>query len=171
MVRHRVVRFRQPDLLLPAFTVYHYGSGDDIPGADSGKADGIARTFAGVPLACVDRVFLKLTAGGSLPHWLAEPHTCPLLLDHRSGTALPAFPAPSGALSLLVGPEGGLAAKERAMARQAGFTAVRLGPRILRTETAPLATFNPATRRHTVITPNTGIRSVLTTSAPTAAPR
>lgn len=37
---------------------------------------------------------------------------------------------------LLVGPEGGLADGEIAQAGQAGFVAVRLGPRILRTETA-----------------------------------
>jgi 16S rRNA (uracil1498-N3)-methyltransferase len=42
-------------------------------------------------------------------------------------------------VNLLVGPEGGLAAGERAQAVEAGFLAVRLGPRVLRTETAPLA--------------------------------
>lgn len=40
---------------------------------------------------------------------------------------------------LLVGPEGGLAPHEQAAALKAGFLAVRLGPRTLRTETAPLA--------------------------------
>ena len=43
------------------------------------------------------------------------------------------------ALSLLIGPEGGLAPPERDQARAAGFRGVRLGPRILRTETAGLA--------------------------------
>ncbi|MFT3907170.1 MAG: 16S rRNA (uracil(1498)-N(3))-methyltransferase [Steroidobacteraceae bacterium] len=43
------------------------------------------------------------------------------------------------ALVLLVGPEGGLDEMELEMARQAGFAGARLGPRILRTETAPLA--------------------------------
>lgn len=38
--------------------------------------------------------------------------------------------------ALLVGPEGGLAEREVAQARAAGYTAVTLGPRILRTETA-----------------------------------
>lgn len=42
-------------------------------------------------------------------------------------------------VTLLVGPEGGLAAQERAAAERAGFKPVRLGPRVLRTETAPLA--------------------------------
>ena len=40
---------------------------------------------------------------------------------------------------LLVGPEGGLAPREEDDARAAGFTAVRLGPRVLRTETAAVA--------------------------------
>ena len=42
-------------------------------------------------------------------------------------------------LCLLIGPEGGLAAAEIAAAEAAGFLAVGLGPRVLRTETAPVA--------------------------------
>ncbi len=74
-----------------------------------------------------------------LEEWLAERHPGGILLDHRSATPLPALSAPAGDLTLLVGPEGGLSTAERAAARVAGFTGVRLGPRILRTETAPLA--------------------------------
>ncbi|MEA3156562.1 MAG: rRNA (uracil1498-N3)-methyltransferase [Betaproteobacteria bacterium] len=40
---------------------------------------------------------------------------------------------------VLVGPEGGLAPRELQDAEAAGFAAVRLGPRVLRTETAALA--------------------------------
>ncbi|MGD8515069.1 MAG: 16S rRNA (uracil(1498)-N(3))-methyltransferase [Granulosicoccaceae bacterium] len=40
--------------------------------------------------------------------------------------------------SLLIGPEGGLTEAERQHAMRAGYTACRLGPRILRTETAAL---------------------------------
>lgn len=43
-----------------------------------------------------------------------------------------------GAL-LLVGPEGGLSDHDLAIARNAGFRGLRLGPRILRTETAGIA--------------------------------
>ncbi len=43
------------------------------------------------------------------------------------------------ALSVLVGPEGGLTDDEEAAAAAAGFCAVRLGPRVLRTETAAIA--------------------------------
>lgn len=40
---------------------------------------------------------------------------------------------------LIIGPERGLSKEEQELALQEGFESVRLGPRILRTETAPLA--------------------------------
>ncbi|WP_104205442.1 16S rRNA (uracil(1498)-N(3))-methyltransferase [Billgrantia saliphila] len=45
--------------------------------------------------------------------------------------------APASA-ALLIGPEGGLSDSEVAAARQTGFSPLSLGPRILRTETAPV---------------------------------
>ena len=48
-------------------------------------------------------------------------------------------PAHNGKIELLIGAEGGLAPEELAMAVAAGFKPLRLGPRILRTETAGLA--------------------------------
>jgi 16S rRNA (uracil1498-N3)-methyltransferase len=74
-----------------------------------------------------------------LDAWLRPGHPFPLLLHHGGESTLPALVSPGEALTLLIGPEGGLAGSERSRARGAGFTAVRLGPRILRTETAPLA--------------------------------
>jgi 16S rRNA (uracil1498-N3)-methyltransferase len=44
-----------------------------------------------------------------------------------------------GAVALAAGPEAGFSADEEAMLAQAGFVPVRLGPRVLRTETAALA--------------------------------
>jgi 16S rRNA (uracil1498-N3)-methyltransferase len=44
-----------------------------------------------------------------------------------------------GAALFLSGPEGGLSEAEEGLARAAGFTAVGLGPRVLRADTAPLA--------------------------------
>lgn len=62
-----------------------------------------------------------------------------LLLDPTAGTALMnSNPAP-GELALLIGPEGGLTATERDRARAAGYAPIRLGPRVLRTETAAIA--------------------------------
>lgn len=59
----------------------------------------------------------------------------------RPGADLPlaAVPAPVTKLCLLIGPEGGFSDAEYAAAAAAGFRAVSLGPRILRTETAALA--------------------------------
>ena len=45
----------------------------------------------------------------------------------------------AGPVVLLSGPEGGLSPAEEALALQAGFAPVTLGPRILRAETAPIA--------------------------------
>ena len=42
-------------------------------------------------------------------------------------------------ITVLSGPEGGLAPEELAAAARAGFVPVTLGPRVLRAETAPLA--------------------------------
>ncbi|MCC7258733.1 MAG: 16S rRNA (uracil(1498)-N(3))-methyltransferase [Gammaproteobacteria bacterium] len=71
---------------------------------------------------------------------LAAVTSCPtrLLLDPM-GAALRDMAIAPGALALLVGPEGGLAPEEVRLAGDCGFRPVRLGPRILRTETAPLA--------------------------------
>ena len=59
-----------------------------------------------------------------------------LVLSPGEGSSLAAFDRPSGAIRLLIGPEGGLAPEELAAAHRAGFRNVRLGPRVLRTETA-----------------------------------
>jgi len=47
--------------------------------------------------------------------------------------------APPRDVTLLIGPEGGLTGREREDAERAGFIPIRFGPRVLRTETAPLA--------------------------------
>ncbi|MCB1722523.1 MAG: 16S rRNA (uracil(1498)-N(3))-methyltransferase [Gammaproteobacteria bacterium] len=62
-----------------------------------------------------------------------------ILLYHRSGTRLPSLAPPGAEIRLLVGPEGGLSDGERVLAEDSGFVAVRMGPRVLRTETAPIA--------------------------------
>jgi len=61
-----------------------------------------------------------------------------LLLAPDAGQDLKAL-VPSDGVTLLVGPEGGLALHEERRAQGAGFIPVRFGPRVLRTETAPLA--------------------------------
>ncbi|WP_026289798.1 16S rRNA (uracil(1498)-N(3))-methyltransferase [Thioalkalivibrio sulfidiphilus] len=77
----------------------------------------------------------------SFQEWLGSPpdHGLGLVLDPRADTGLPGLAPPEGAVSLLIGPEGGLDETEIQAARHRGFTPVRLGPRILRTETAGVA--------------------------------
>jgi len=61
-----------------------------------------------------------------------------LVLHHRSTTPLAAIATPRS-VALLIGPEGGLSDPEITLAEAAGFQGLALGPRVLRTETAPLA--------------------------------
>ena len=61
-----------------------------------------------------------------------------LLLHHRASSAHTDATSPSS-IALLVGPEGGLSPDEITAAEQAQFSSLQLGPRVLRTETAPLA--------------------------------
>lgn len=62
-----------------------------------------------------------------------------LLLTPRSDKYLNILNNLSSEIILLCGPEAGLSDSEEALAIQQGFLPVRLGPRILRTETAALA--------------------------------
>lgn len=61
-----------------------------------------------------------------------------LVLDPAGDITARTLPATRVA-TLAVGPEGGLSDHDHATLRQAGFRGLRLGPRILRTETAGLA--------------------------------
>ena len=67
------------------------------------------------------------------------PGTAGLTLHPGSSRRLPGIPADISSVALAIGPEGGFTATEVAILEQAGFAGVSLGPRILRTETAPLA--------------------------------
>ena len=75
-----------------------------------------------------------------LENWLARPAhgALRLMLAPDAEQTLVALP-PATDIQLLIGSEGGLDPQEMIAAGQAGFQAVRLGPRILRTETAGLA--------------------------------
>lgn len=76
----------------------------------------------------------------NLPNWLgAAPSGLRLLLSPAADLPLSGLDKPQGVITLLIGPEGGLSPKEIDMATSAGFQPVRLGARVLRTETAALA--------------------------------
>ncbi|MES9881194.1 MAG: 16S rRNA (uracil(1498)-N(3))-methyltransferase [Sedimenticola sp.] len=84
----------------------------------------------------------QLMATDPMEEWLKECHSgIGILLDHRSNKSMNDLAPPTAdeRVYLLVGPEGGLTAGEREIAKEVGFQGVRLGPRVLRTETAPLA--------------------------------
>lgn len=71
-----------------------------------------------------------------LRDWLdIAPETTRLVLDPTAETG-PASPPRTADACLLIGPESGLSDTELATAREAGFIPLRLGPRVLRTETA-----------------------------------
>lgn len=73
--------------------------------------------------------------------WLSQftstPFYC-ICLDPLASKALPDLPQPEAnqPVHILVGPEGGLTAEEIEQAQNAGAFDIKLGPRILRTETA-----------------------------------
>ena len=82
----------------------------------------------------------QLDAAAPLAHWLAAGSVgTGLVLDPVASTPLSGLPSTPGAMTLLVGPEGGLSAAEIRAARAVGFMGVSLGPRVLRTETAGVA--------------------------------
>lgn len=75
-----------------------------------------------------------------LENWLARPaHGAMRLMLAPDAAGTLADIKPSGPIQLLIGAEGGLDPQEVIAAQQAGFVGVRMGPRILRTETAGLA--------------------------------
>ena len=75
-----------------------------------------------------------------LENWLARPANgvLRLMLAPDAEVSLASI-RPVGEVQLLIGAEGGLDPQEVLAAKQAGFQAVRMGPRVLRTETAGLA--------------------------------
>lgn len=76
----------------------------------------------------------------ALDQWLSRPAEGDLRLMLAPGAEVSLVDLPPAkSVQLLIGAEGGLDPQEVIAARQVGFQAVRLGPRILRTETAGLA--------------------------------
>jgi 16S rRNA (uracil1498-N3)-methyltransferase len=68
-----------------------------------------------------------------------DPHCTRLLLSPTGTQRVADLKSPQRKLLVLIGPEGGLSETEQRSAIGAGFIAVKMGPRILRTETAAVA--------------------------------
>ncbi|MFT5721297.1 MAG: 16S rRNA (uracil1498-N3)-methyltransferase [Motiliproteus sp.] len=75
----------------------------------------------------------------SLALWLARAAGELKLVLHPNAATPLSQRQPPASVDLLIGPEGGLSDQEIAQARDAGFESLQLGPRVLRTETAPVA--------------------------------
>ncbi|UXZ53869.1 16S rRNA (uracil(1498)-N(3))-methyltransferase [Halomonas sp. 7T] len=74
----------------------------------------------------------------ALDEWLVErQEPLRLMLHLATGNAFNQQPRPD-AVALLIGPEGGLSETDVSAAVASGFTPLTLGPRVLRTETAPV---------------------------------
>ena len=78
-----------------------------------------------------------------LADWLQQSEAELKLVLHPVAEPLASHAKP-GTLAFLIGPEGGLSDAEVAQAKAAGFHAARLGPRVLRTETAPVVALSVA---------------------------
>jgi 16S rRNA (uracil1498-N3)-methyltransferase len=72
-----------------------------------------------------------------LADWLASTESDLKLVLHPVAEPLTSHPKPAS-LAFLIGPEGGLSDAEVEQAQRSGFHPARLGPRVLRTETAPV---------------------------------
>ncbi len=81
----------------------------------------------------------KILSPLQLEQWTAEAdEELRILLSPRASVGFSSL-GKANRCAVLIGPEGGFSEKEDLAAEQSGFIAVKLGERILRTETAPLA--------------------------------
>lgn len=71
--------------------------------------------------------------------WLPNAQGLKIFLDPYAESTLKQLHSEQSCVTLLTGPEGGFSDEERQLAKAAGFIPIRLGQRVLRTETASLA--------------------------------
>jgi 16S rRNA (uracil1498-N3)-methyltransferase len=81
----------------------------------------------------------ELTGIEHLQQWVDKQQGLKVFLDPYAEATLSDLTPNDMMITLLTGPEGGFSDQERDVAKAAGFIPVRLGSRILRTETASLA--------------------------------
>ncbi|TBU92632.1 16S rRNA (uracil(1498)-N(3))-methyltransferase [Stutzerimonas kirkiae] len=91
---------------------------------------------------CGRSVVPKIHPPQALAQWLPLQAELKLLL-HPVAEPLASHARPSS-LAFLIGPEGGLSDSEIELAQRNGFHCARLGPRVLRTETAPVVALSVA---------------------------
>lgn len=91
---------------------------------------------------CGRSVIPQINPPVTLAEWLSVEAALKLVL-HPVAEPL-ASHQPPATLAFLIGPEGGLSDAEVEQATRAGFLPARLGPRVLRTETAPVVALSVA---------------------------
>lgn len=98
---------------------------------------------------CGRSVVPALNVALELTNFLDQPHeTLCLALDPLGDLRIAELPTKTDSVCLLIGPEGGLSPQELALAKAKMFQGIRLGPRILRTETAPLVALSLLQQRY-----------------------
>lgn len=124
------------------------GRGRIDPDRARRKSEHWQRLLVAAAMQCGRDDLPELAEPTTLEHYLSQrPGTLPGVVlapptDGRPAVTLSAWlerSSPLQSLDLLVGPESGLDDLEIEAAERAGFAAVSLGPRILRTETAGMA--------------------------------
>jgi 16S rRNA (uracil1498-N3)-methyltransferase len=110
---------------------------------DEDRADKRLQHWQGIIIAaceqCGRNTLPTLSEIQSFGQWTASADKgMPVMLDPMAEQPITGLQQPAGKLSLLIGPEGGLSEHERDTAYANGFQGLRLGPRILRTETATI---------------------------------
>ena len=96
---------------------------------------------------CRRNIVPAIDAPQSLLDWFGDnagSDKLQLILRADASDSMPAINVPGNDLTILIGPEGGFSEAEYERATVAGLRAVRLGPRIMRTETAALAAISIA---------------------------
>ena len=113
---------------------------------EGARAEAKVRHWQAIAIAASEQCgrarVMRVAPSVELAQWLtAAPASQRYLIS--PGAALVAsaqpLPPPGAPIYVLSGPEGGLSADEEGAAVAHGFLAIRLGPRVLRAETAPLA--------------------------------
>lgn len=86
----------------------------------------------------------RINAAIPLSQWLHERNEAVRWVCAIGGQPPQPTPSKANSLALLVGPEGGLSTDEVKSATVSGFSAIAMGNRVLRTETAPIAALSLA---------------------------
>jgi 16S rRNA (uracil1498-N3)-methyltransferase len=114
----------------------------EAPGRTATKLSRWGRIAEAAARQCGRRTLLDIQAPQAFRAFCVAHQSAPTKIicweqePHRGIREVLEAPMPSGAVAVLIGPEGGWTEEEVAWARTHGFITVSLGPRMLRTETA-----------------------------------